>query len=300
MAGERRILDLTDVGIADVPVIGRYEYSVVRPGLDTHSHRGTMEFVFLHRGCQTYRVGGRSYRLHGGDVFVTRPGEPHDTGGEPEERGVLYWLNLVVLPRDKEFLSLPRRDSMLLKRQLLAIPHRQLPGSPLLKSLLDEVFELYANPADPLTGLAIHNRVMRWLLEILACVRRKTNTGHSGLIANVIHDLEQNPDVACSVSEMAGRSGLSTSRFKAVFRAETGMGPHEYALRAKVDAARRLLKLPGYSITSVAYELGFSSSQYFATVFKRFTTLTPREYQQVHPVRLRPGQELYPDRDNRR
>jgi len=28
----------------------------------------------------------------------------------------------------------------------------------------------------------------------------------------------------------------------------------------------------------VAHELGFSSSQYFATVFRRFTGLTPTQY----------------------
>lgn len=258
-----------------------------------------MEFVFLHRGRQTYRVQGRSYRLHGGDIFITRPGELHDTGGEPEERGVLYWLNLVVLPRHNEFLSLPRRDSLSLKRHLLAIPHRHVTGSPLLKSLLDEVFELHDNPHDALTRVAIENRVVRWLLEVLACCLRRGETWHSELIANVVQDIEQNPDVVCSVPEMASRTGLSISRFKSVFRAETGMGPHEYALRAKVDAARRLLKVPGASVTSVAYDLGFSSSQYFATVFRRFTTLTPRQYQQVRPVKLRPGQELYPSSDNR-
>lgn len=297
MAGERRILNLSDVGIADVPVLGRYEYSIVRPGLDTHSHPGAMEIVFLHRGCQTYRVQGRSYRLHGGDVFITRPGELHDTGGEPEERGALYWLNLVVLPRYKEFLLLRRRESQLLKKQLLAMPHRHVPGSPLLKTLLDEIFDLHESPQVPLTRLAIQNRVVHWLLEILACVRRRTETGHSGLIAAVVHDIEQAPNVSCPIPEMAARAGLSVSRFKTIFRVETGMGPHEYALRAKVDAARRLLKEPGSSITSVAYESGFSSSQYFATVFKRFTTLTPREYRRVQPVRLRPGQELYPDRE---
>jgi AraC-like DNA-binding protein len=297
MAGERRILSLADAGIAEVPVVGRYAYASVRPGLDTHSHPGAMEFVYLHRGCQTYRVGGRSYRLHGGDVFITRPDEPHDTGGEPEERAVLYWLNLVVLPRKRGFLMLPGREGDLLKEQLLAIPHRHLPGSPLLKTLLDEIFALHEDPHDPLTRLAMQNRVVRWLLEILACVRRMSATGYSGIVADAIHNIEQNPRVRYPVREMAGRTDLSVSRFKAVFRAETGMGPHEYALRAKVDAARQLLKEPGASITAVAYELGFSSSQYFATVFKRFTTLTPREYQRVQPVRLRPGQDLYPDRE---
>jgi AraC-like DNA-binding protein len=42
-----------------------------------------------------------------------------------------------------------------------------------------------------------------------------------------------------------------------------------------VERARELLAAGGRSVTDVAYALGFSSSQYFATVFKRYTHTRP-------------------------
>jgi AraC-like DNA-binding protein len=39
------------------------------------------------------------------------------------------------------------------------------------------------------------------------------------------------------------------------------------------------LAQPGCRVTTLAHTLGFSSSQYFATVFRRFTGLTPSAYQ---------------------
>ncbi len=55
------------------------------------------------------------------------------------------------------------------------------------------------------------------------------------------------------------------------------MPPGEFILRCKVEHARRLLAEEASPITEIAFRLGFSSSQYFATVFKRYTNMTPRE-----------------------
>src|SRR4051812_19378581 len=108
---ERRVLNLADVGLPEVPVFGRYEYRSARPGLATHAHDGAVEICYLERGCQTYRVGVREYNLVGGDVFVTAPGEPHDTGGKVEDRGILYWLNLKMPKQGRSLLILPSTES---------------------------------------------------------------------------------------------------------------------------------------------------------------------------------------------
>jgi AraC-like DNA-binding protein len=77
---------------------------------------------------------------------------------------------------------------------------------------------------------------------------------------------------------LAEEAGLSLSRFKANFKAQMGLAPHEFILRCKVDAAKKLLLADRRSVIGTAMELGFSSSQYFATVFKRFTHQTPIEF----------------------
>ena len=108
---QRRVLDLACIGLAEVPVFGRYENFSAHPGLKTHSHPGTVEICYLERGCQTYRAGGREYHLVGGDLFVTPPGEPHDTGGHAEDRGILYWLNIRIPEPGASILLLPRAES---------------------------------------------------------------------------------------------------------------------------------------------------------------------------------------------
>ena len=120
--GERRVLNLTSIGLPEVPVFGRYEYSSAQPGLTTHIHPGTVEICYLERGFQTYSVAGREYHLVGGDVFITAPGEPHDTGGHAEDRGILYWLNLKIPKPGKSLLMLPPDESAALVHKLCFLP----------------------------------------------------------------------------------------------------------------------------------------------------------------------------------
>ncbi len=57
-----------------------------------------------------------------------------------------------------------------------------------------------------------------------------------------------------------------------------------------MEAAKGLLANEGRSVTETAMHLGFSSSQFFATVFKRFTQQTPVEFCTKGPITpLRPG-----------
>jgi len=70
---------------------------------------------------------------------------------------------------------------------------------------------------------------------------------------------------------MARAAGLSLAWF--------GVAPMEYLMRAKVEEGKKLLQYNlKLTITDVAHRLGFSSSQYFATVCKRFTNKQPSEF----------------------
>ncbi len=70
---------------------------------------------------------------------------------------------------------------------------------------------------------------------------------------------------------------LSLSRFKARFKNEVGLPPADFIMRGKIERARQLLAAGDLSVTQIAMRLGFSSTQYFATAFKRHTGKTPSQ-----------------------
>jgi AraC-like DNA-binding protein len=91
--------------------------------------------------------------------------------------------------------------------------------------------------------------------------------------------IHEHIDTPPSVAEMARTAGVSETSFRKRFKSEVGCSPLDYVTRRRIQEAKRLLSEGGRSITDIAYELGFSSSQYFATVFKRVTGVSPSRYQ---------------------
>jgi AraC-like DNA-binding protein len=82
-----------------------------------------------------------------------------------------------------------------------------------------------------------------------------------------------------SNEELAAIARLSPARFHVHFKQVTGSSPRDYWLRLRVErAAQRLQRAPELTVTQVAHELGFSSSQYFATVFRRYLGTSPLTY----------------------
>ncbi|MDL5055215.1 AraC family transcriptional regulator [Oscillatoria laete-virens NRMC-F 0139] len=277
----RTVVDLRKHGIPEIPVVGHYEYRAAREALPDHNHPQAMEICYLAKGRQLYRMGHRDYLLKGGDIFVTLPGEEHSTGGAPEEKGSLYWMH-ILLPRGRrKFLNHEPGQAAVFVRELLHIRHRLFPGNPGVGTLFDQIFTV-AQSADSLRQIRLRNRVEELLLAVLACARAEPTPGVSPVMSQMLRYIEANAHQSLPLAVLAARAGLSLPRFKSRFKQETGIPPAEYVLRCKIGRAKELLVLPRATVTGVAVELNFPSSQYFATVFRRYTGLRPSQFIQTH------------------
>jgi len=56
-----------------------------------------------------------------------------------------------------------------------------------------------------------------------------------------------------------------------------GLSPHQYLLNYRIEEAQRLMLSGDTTMTDVALECGFSSSQHFSASFKRITGITPTQ-----------------------
>ena len=274
----RLSLGRKDFRLPGIAMLGRYQYASSHLGLLPHSHRAAIEICFLERGEQTYRVGGFLYRLRGNDQFFTLPGEVHDTANLPQERGILYWLILKLEP-SKAFLGLSEYGAARLKRELGRMPARHFRAHPESARILGEIDDLLRKGRKyrtPFRELRLQALLLQYLTRTIEASHRGLLGSASPLMQRILRYIDDHLNEPAQVSRLAQVARLSESRCKARFKREIGVPPAEFWLRKKIERAIVLLK--SRSVTEVAYELGFSSSQYFATVFKRYTLVNPSQF----------------------
>ncbi len=80
------------------------------------------------------------------------------------------------------------------------------------------------------------------------------------------------------LTALASVAGLSPFHFARLFKQSTGLAPHQYLIRVRVEHARGLLVHGNESITSVAIQVGFCDQSHFSTHFKRIYGVTPRVF----------------------
>ena len=97
-------------------------------------------------------------------------------------------------------------------------------------------------------------------------------------IARVQAHVMQHIGTSFTVEALAQLAGMSGRNLARLFVQETGVTPHEFVERARVDAARNLLEGSDRALKAVAYDCGFGSPDRMRIVFARRLGVTPAQY----------------------
>lgn len=98
------------------------------------------------------------------------------------------------------------------------------------------------------------------------------------LLLRICDYLENNVDKRLRFEDIQKQFNTSASVIKRLFAANMNCGIMEYFSRLKVDAAKQMIRENEYNFTEISSRLGFNNSQYFTTVFRRISGMTPSEY----------------------
>ncbi len=272
-------LKTQDINLPGAIEIGSYHYKSAQRGLQGVVHQESMGICHLARGVQTYRVNNQTYHLRGGDQLLVFPGETLDTAGTPEEKGHLYWFTLRMKPVDAPLLFLQQNAAIELRKTLLSLSTRHFTGHPGADDLAATILNiLQLKPTRLIDRLAASQAILRYLFLVIEAINTAKTSRPSPRIQRSLDYIASHLGDPLTVPELAELIGLSVSRFKIRFRDEVGAPPGDYVLRSKINAACQTLAQTDITVTQVAHSFGFSSSQYFATVFRRFTGHTPTAY----------------------
>ncbi|WP_326793794.1 AraC family transcriptional regulator (plasmid) [Streptomyces sp. NBC_00841] len=276
---ERVVLDLAGRGLAPLMALGRYRYLHANEPLPPFRHASLVVLAAPRRGPVAFEVDGRPRAVSPGQVICLPPGCTYSTGRDIQPRGELFWLILkAVGKRPKDALS----KAIAL---FAAGPSDVWEMPAAVVADLDRALGIDQEHDDWITDGQLQHMVSAAVLG-LARARAQRHTPaqpapQDGL-APILEWIEAHLTEPLDAAGLSAAAGLSPSRFYEVFRQATGTTPKDYVLRRKLERAlEQLATDPQATVTEVAHALGFSSSQYFATVF--------RKYHGTSPSRIRPA-----------
>jgi AraC family transcriptional regulator len=156
-----------------------------------------------------------------------------------------------------------------------------MPNDPVIDRLLHELGQPRGDNDDGVHADAIRLAlVARWLrLRSQSNPETKQEPSNGALqkwrLKRVMAYIDEHIGEAISLSDLAKTAGLSRMYFAARFRVATGLRPHEYILRRRVEWAKDLLTRTDETLVEIALNVGFQTQAHFTTVFKRFAGSTP-------------------------
>lgn len=97
-------------------------------------------------------------------------------------------------------------------------------------------------------------------------------------IKNAQDFIEKNYSDKITVDQLAERLAIGRRSFERRFKKATNNTIAEYIQRVKVEAAKRRFENSRKNINEVMYDVGYTDTKAFRTIFKKITGLTPIEY----------------------
>lgn len=260
-------------------------------GLDWHRNEG-IEIHFLESGSMPYSQENKEMELLPNHLTITRPWEEHKVGNPNIGMGKFYWIildldvrrphqnwkwpNWVVLaPKDLEKLTtiLRQNEKIYWKSDKSIRDCFQRIGK-----IVDS--DVQGSNASKIRLLV--NELLLLLLDLLlednvTLDEKLTNSSRS--VQLFLKELEINLSEKWTVEKMAKSSGVGLTRFTHHCWQLTNLTPMKYLMLKRIEKAKKILSEESeMSVAEVAYICGFSTSQYFATTFKKQVKVTPVEY----------------------
>src|SRR5437899_8938544 len=97
-------------------------------------------------------------------------------------------------------------------------------------------------------------------------------------LRRVTQYIQDNLQRELRLAELSAVVHMSPCHFARLFKRSTGVPPHRFLVRHRIDEARALLAAQTVPIAEIARSVGFRTPSHFTTTFRRVTGMTPSAY----------------------
>ncbi|MEO1377986.1 MAG: AraC family transcriptional regulator [Cyanobacteria bacterium J06635_10] len=131
------------------------------------------------------------------------------------------------------------------------------------------------------------NTLILHLLENYSTTRLNSSEYVSGKLPGyklklVIDYIDAHLHRDLSLKELATEVQMSSHYFSRLFKETTGITPHQYVIRCRIERAKYLLQQGKLSIAEIATQVGFVDQSHLHRCFKRHVGVTPKSFLQEY------------------
>ena len=244
-----------------------------------------IRIYYINEGKFEWNINNESYILYPGDVALIMPNEKFGSERGVLEIGSITWIHVKIANHGNNDLltgkwsSLSETESQAISKVLLMNTMPVLSKLPeagrILRYMHDEIFN---------QEIGYTTRANQLIDELFIIVTRHLTKQNNRardfpkVFMQLEQALRQNLSHQWTVEEMAAIAGMGTTLFNEKVKSYTGFTPLNYLINIRISEAIKLLKKKDVSITDIALDTGFYSSQHFSTTFKKLTGYTPSEF----------------------
>ncbi len=238
------------------------------------------ELYFLLEGERRYFIDGQIHTVHEGDVILIPKSTLHHTTAISSRQHVRYLVEF-----DDSFIHkslYPLLDNCFSVRQF-SLPDDQRTLFKHILQKLEEV-QLSEKPYADALFQAYTTELLSILIQLSQSNIQKTEkpkTATEHLIESAANFIEENLQNNIKLTLVADQYHLSHAYFSRTFKTYTGFGFNEFVTHRRIQKATQLLRHSNLTISEIAYKCGFSDSNYFSTVFKKDTGISPIKYRML-------------------
>lgn len=266
-----RAIELNQIVPEVVDLGGHWE----SPGSQEEGHQHCYwELGYAAEGTsELYVGGGRRFHLSAGSFWSVSAGTDHRLQQGPDARHHRLFVGL-QLP------AIAARHSEWNLRNLLGeivVLHEVYQFEQLFSRIVTEG----ATPSH-YQAAALRLGVDALLLEIVRVGtdgnRRAANAVMHPAVSRALNLLQTRFRDSWSLERLARESGMSRARLAQLFQRQIGTSIHKVLNKVRVEHAQMLLKDSELSISQIAEDSGFATSQHFARIFRQLSGSTAAEY----------------------
>ena len=249
----------------------------------------SLRLYYVIEGKFEWNIHHQPHMLYPGDAALILPGQQFGSDKGFLDIGTISWIHINIQKLESGEM-VPGKWSSLSENESLAIGKILLLNNSVAFSKLNEAGRILQYIQNELFNKEVGyaTRVNQLIDELFITLTRQLTKQSNPArdfpktFMQLEQTLRQNLSHQWTVEEMAAVVGMGTTLFNEKVKTYSGFSPINYLINIRISEAIKLLKKKDTSLTDIALDIGFYSSQHFSTTFKKLTGYTPSEFRKNH------------------